>query len=532
MGRKRDFIAETFEHIRENLVDTEQIPIFRDFIEEAVDAFPSITTLERDLTSLDEYTKRIDEINNITAQKLEVVMADVHSVERFYTAQFEADANNLRSIADILNALNDEICREDFETNFNRAQLSATLDAFEFAPAVLNFYGMSDDMITRVCRNLTAKEVENCLIYLPKDKIPVMLRALTVEALCAINIEEVTPERQFLYYSEVANRLVITGADSVHHAILVDAFISPEYAEYLCESIDEKNTVLTVIEYELLTMATEDLDKVNNFLSPLETLDQIQIKYLVYVAEEPYRSLWIRYTDLYQIVVTDGALGVFSPSRNTITINIEDDRENERGAYFTFFHECGHAVDYNYGIENNEHTYYTTMWRDREGQTLSQNNIQDVETHLTQTARNEIGGYSEEEISNVVNNLVNLNRNYSSLSSSERELQKLLADYYETELKGAENNCVSDIFGGVTDNEIHGTYLHPRNEKTGESYWVNIDGTVRRTTEREFFAGYFGRVFVAEPERSNGLNSIAQYMPESYEAAEELIDEMGEKIGA
>lgn len=65
----------------------------------------------------------------------------------------------------------------------------------------------------------------------------------------------------------------------------------------------------------------------------------------------------------------------------SLVFDINEDCNNPRGQYYTFFHEMGHAIDYFYGKENGEGGYYSTTFTTN-GKTLSDYNIIDVENNI------------------------------------------------------------------------------------------------------------------------------------------------------
>ena len=116
----------------------------------------------------------------------------------------------------------------------------------------------------------------------------------------------------------------------------MDTHYDPEYATYLRANPTEIDKVKKVVHDELF-MPAEDLNNVNTFMESLDVQDRIQIKYLAYIAPEPYRELFFRYFDEFEITSTTSS-GAFNSSKNTLVFNIFDDRTNDRGAYYTFFH--------------------------------------------------------------------------------------------------------------------------------------------------------------------------------------------------
>ena len=59
--------------------------------------------------------------------------------------------------------------------------------------------------------------------------------------------------------------------------------------------------------------------------------------------------------------------GYFTPGKNTINVNMPEEPGNPRGPYVTFFHESGHAIDYNY---EDDGSYFSMTYRNADGQSL------------------------------------------------------------------------------------------------------------------------------------------------------------------
>ena len=87
------------------------------------------------------------------------------------------------------------------------------------------------------------------------------------------------------------------------------------------------------------------------------TEDDIRnIKYLVYTADEPYRSLYLNSLLKFRIRTINGSGGYYMPwsqgieqtgeEGHTVTYTYPDCfADDPRGPYTVFFHECGHAID-------------------------------------------------------------------------------------------------------------------------------------------------------------------------------------------
>src|SRR5699024_4589858 len=136
-----------------------------------------------------------------------------------------------------------------------------------------------------------------------------------------------------------------------------------QYGDFLARYPGKLEQVMAIVRYE--ETHRRHAKAASDFLSPLDERDVIEIKYLMYTAEEPYRSLALQYLGELTLIPDEidpnkkSQPSFFSPSKNSITYIYERDRDNKRGPYFTIFHELGHAIDYNYGMEHGLDGYYS-----------------------------------------------------------------------------------------------------------------------------------------------------------------------------
>ena len=122
-------------------------------------------------------------------------------------------------------------------------------------------------------------------------------------------------------------------------------------------SNDDKDEFIRI--YEIYN--PEKKKKLDNLLSKL-TEEQIrEVKYILYTADEPYRSIYLNELESYTIGNVSGSdTGVFRPFDNTINVDMIKEPTNPRGPYTTFFHESGHALDYNFYNDGN---FYSLTYR-------------------------------------------------------------------------------------------------------------------------------------------------------------------------
>lgn len=326
----------------------------------------------------------------------------------------------------------------------------------------------------------------------------------------------------------------------------------PDYYEenkdFVEKDDDEKKAnmekLIEVIEYdENNPDRAKDTDE---FLTPLEEQDVVEIKYLMYTAEEPYRSLAMDYLDRFEIISTTKN-GRFYSSDDAMRFNVREDRKNERGAYFTFFHELGHAIDYYYGKDKAEEHFFSTIghgFQDFFGtapyyseqfetneNTLAEYMHEDVENRIRIEFNDKVTelGYdnlsSEEKeimINNISEAMIFKDSSYTFLSEEEEEIYEEIQNKLSTELRPDQHNNASDVYGGVTLNEVVGKWGHHK-----PSYWMTIFGNRKREPDKEGFASYYGSIMIEDGElRNQELKSNEEYLPHSKKHMDKMFESM------
>jgi len=346
-----------------------------------------------------------------------------------------------------------------------------------------------------------------------------------------------------------------TKLTDIHYDIKAEE----EYGEYLDQfsnkedRAEAKEKIIDILKFE--DANPEYVDQTNEFLSPLDEQDIIEIKHLMYTADEPYRTLGMKYLDEFEIIVITPEIrqekntnsnGFFSHQDNAIYLDVSELRDDDRGSYYTYFHEVAHAFDYYYGQDNEEmlrtmieddddlefddSTFFSDVYKIDE-QTLSNRMHEDVRNNVHQEISRELESPKYDDLSpeekqemleNVTENLMNQNDRFLELSSEEQELQMLIDRKYTKLLEGPDHNTASDVYGGVTNKTIEGNYSH------GHDYWFDENGNRIREPNREGFAEYYARVVTPESEENRGVESVETYLPSSKSHMDEYFRQMGE----
>lgn len=335
-----------------------------------------------------------------------------------------------------------------------------------------------------------------------------------------------------------------------------------EYGDYLDQFSEDKkraeakNKVMDILKYE--DTHPEYVEQTNEFLSPLNEEDIIELKHLMYNAEEPYRTLSMEYLDRFEIVILTDEIrdkedikgdGVFRHWEDNIYLEIENLRDDKRGMYYTYFHEVAHAFDYYYAQDNKEmlqemikddphldfddSTFTTDVYK-IDNKTLTDHMYNDAENSFREYLGEELESSKYKHLStrekldmvdNVTENLLMQNDNLETLSKEEVELQKTIQRKYKSDiLNGPDHNTASDVYSGVTNRVIEGSYFHDK-----ENYWLEDDGTRNREPNKEGFAEYYGRIMSPGDGENHGVNSVEEHLSGSKGHMDEVFERMGKE---
>ncbi len=275
-------------------------------------------------------------------------------------------------------------------------------------------------------------------------------------------------------------------------------------------SSDDKDEFIKI--YEIYN--PEKKKKLDNLLSKLTEEQVREVKYILYTADEPYRSIYLNELESYTIGNVSGSdTGFFRPFDNTINVDMIAEPTNPRGPYTTFFHESGHALDYNFYNDGN---FYSLTYRNAEGKSLQDVIFEDVRNDIRQT----IAKYtSDEKIQeNLLNYLISGKNNRGALTKKEEKIFENVLKAYKKDIAGMEKEAYSDIYGGVTDNAIVGNYIH-----TKENYWYDENGNATGAQAKELWAEYYSYCMTGNEE---ALENLREHFPN----AAEFLDEMAESM--
>ena len=265
--------------------------------------------------------------------------------------------------------------------------------------------------------------------------------------------------------------------------------------------------------------------------SDLTEQERLDIRFILYNAPEPYRTIYLEHLRKYKVSVDPQTKGAFYQS-GTETIHIRRNskyfRADSCGPYTTFFHESGHAID-----DFEDDRRYLTGSFTYEGESLHALLTDDVRSYVEDYINSdpELRELTEAQRQELLRSL-NLTDDASYLYGTGKALsdpvleasRQRVLDYMHQDLSGADNACASDVYGGVTNNAINGDWGHynDRGDPRDSSYWY-YGTTATGMQEKELWAEFFAAKMTRNEE---ALASIRAHFPRAYEAMEAMAEQM------
>lgn len=305
-----------------------------------------------------------------------------------------------------------------------------------------------------------------------------------------------------------------------------------------------------VVLYQMLDSETAErfLALFDSSTTLIDDFDRNNIMYIAYTAEEPFCSLFLNSLGSYTIGRTDVSGSYFTPSGDkedgTPANSINFDTLSAfyhcpKGAYNTFFHECGHAIDYNIDGE----TYFSNIYRDGSNYDII---AEDVYTHIETQINDYINQKITSGISNSASyqacsaeNIINCIKNGGNTSSLLVEEEDILDKIKRTlkvnfssssvthkyeETTGTSYGTkymagISDVYGGITNNVIKGDRTHSQSD-----YWYDTTtGENTGNQERELWAHYLSFEMTGDQEAMSAMN---QYFPSAMNQYDDMASDM------
>jgi len=286
-------------------------------------------------------------------------------------------------------------------------------------------------------------------------------------------------------------------------------------------------------------------------LSAFEFKDKAGIINVLLDAPQDYRDIVLAFSSYIHIPRVDSAGFLFNPERRIIHYNVALDRNNPRGPYYWFFHEVAHLIDWMVGPLD-----YLTKSPPFRDATFAALQI-DVENMLRQVANSlhvdttglppinpdfvpwplHVSRNSGKDRDTLIRELAIANIMAGNLvvatEEDEEELDTISAFqlYLQRTMSGVLNgdsdpnrtphnmSNPSNVFGGITNNVVHGATYHP--EANFPGYWFNNQGRPTFNQNSEFFAHRFAAGIL---NNHDAIANDSYFFPEAMRHYDELFD--------
>lgn len=285
--------------------------------------------------------------------------------------------------------------------------------------------------------------------------------------------------------------------------------------------------------------ARKDLDSIlrsgnNNVLTEE---DIRKIKYLAYTAEEPFRSIYLRY--LRDYMIGDGNMkegAYYDPNNKTINFTYKDCFKNDpRGEYTTFFHESGHGVDDVADLvrRNGSDTDAFKTHSDAMGKDVTIREAIEYDVYYNKNNPHSVTSLAQDIIikgkSGSRGNIDNVIKAFKSgssdgLSKEDLKLYNAVRNAHLREVKShpsTEMEAVTDVYGGISKNALQTDKSGRHGYTHDDDYWKN-----QSQTNHELWAEYFSYNMAGNTE---ALNNLREYFPEAAKAMDAYAQSLADR---
>ena len=279
--------------------------------------------------------------------------------------------------------------------------------------------------------------------------------------------------------------------------------------------------------YKLGTITDEEtIQALLNAFESFTLLDKIEVLNIIYVAPSPFRCLLFAFADKINIVCIESN-GLFrrvfengEVVETRIYFNLERDRNNPRGPFFTLFHEIGHMIDFYFG-QMVEAGGTFSRHHDQFGEDLFRAIRNDVENQLISVANQIFPDFFVERalLSEAISNIMAGSRVlYGDDLTAVERLQLEIQENMNAILSGRANPelpnkmrdnmfSVSDVFAGMTNSAVITNYRDPR---PNDYYWFRRDGSPTYRQNSELFAHVFAYGMRND---TDAMENVRHYLP-------------------
>lgn len=236
----------------------------------------------------------------------------------------------------------------------------------------------------------------------------------------------------------------------------------------------------------------KEIDPVEDYLDTLPEDERNDVRELLKTAPQNIKDILAKYADKIEYAPIDSSDACFRPTTNKTNVNFKEERNNARGAYFTLFHETGHAIDFN-SISG---WSYASLTNTKTGE---------VRSGFADALRKDYRKYIKSMKQDIFDDIGKDNFQESYL------VNKVYAD-----MRGGHNSGVSDITDGLSSHKYSGGYGHKG------SYWKN-HGAV----EKEAFAHMFAATTLQNSTGADQYAALRRIYPTAFSEFDAILAEIG-----
>lgn len=308
------------------------------------------------------------------------------------------------------------------------------------------------------------------------------------------------------------------------------------------------NLEMEDIVYNYEVSHKNDKEKVDNLLlkenNDLTADDVLNIKYMLYTADENYRELFMKGIGDYRIITTDLEKGAYYTNnrlkgKGLYYTHEEDFGYDLKGKYVTFYHECGHATDSNVDVLNkwsyDSIKYKKNMYNQGKMEEWTIRSCLEYDVFyntqnphsIASLARTEANAMNMTNPDEAVNNVIialqtkgdENNKSTDGLSYKEQTLYSNIVSYMQNDLSGPQHESPSDIYNGLTYNVFMSKYNYGHEDKYFDNVWDENDSDYNNPT-LEVWAEWFSYKMTGNEEM---IAIEKEYFPRTTEFMEEFV---------
>ena len=248
----------------------------------------------------------------------------------------------------------------------------------------------------------------------------------------------------------------------------------------------------------------------------IDRSDDQNIRFFIYTADNDYGKVFRQNLDKIQVETWNSSgTQFYSPSTGRVSLNVNDLRSSATGPYTTFFHEVAHLYDDKLGDLRNRTNRAGVSLHDAISADARAVVLQEINNHpqgnkLTDAEKDDILSHIFDPTYDAIeSDDPNKGLTRSVMSNPRLELiRNQVASSVRSQLKGGHNEAVSDVYGGLSGNELRGGWGH------SGKYWYEHSNGNRKSPGGEFFAEHFSYNMTGD--QLNGYTEVqGKFIPSS-----------------